>query len=240
MRSPSTGSMPGASAERGVAELAAVREAAGAAVGGVRMHWLYFDRASFAKLDAAGFDYDATWGYNETVGFRAGTSQVFAPIGTQHLLELPLHIQDTSLLYPGRMHCGERDAVALSERIIDAVCHHGGVATISWHERSLSPERLWDEPYHKLLAILRSRGASVRPAREIVAWFRLRRGIDLEGVDITADSVSNLPAATGDDALRVRIHRRSGESSTPGGLTELAAAAGDLEAAARGRRLVGS
>ena len=40
-------------------------------------------------------------GYNETVGFRAGTSQVFAPIGTKHLLELPLHIQDTSLLYPG-------------------------------------------------------------------------------------------------------------------------------------------
>lgn len=228
------------STEQGVAELATVREAVGAAVGGVRMHWLYFDRASFAKLDAAAFDYDATWGYNETIGFRAGTSQVFAPIGTKHLLELPLHIQDTSLLYPGRMHCGERQAVALSARIIDAVCHHGGVATISWHERSLSPERLWDEPYRRLLAILRSRGASVRPAREVVAWFRLRRGVDLEGVDLTADSVESLPAATGDDALRVRVHHPSSKSSASGGLTERAASAADLKAAARGRRLVGS
>ena len=179
--------------ERGGAELATVRDASGTDVCGVRMHWLYFDRSSFGKLDAAGFDYDATWGYNETIGFRAGTSQVFSPLGSDHLLELPLQIQDTSLLFPGRMHCREDEAVTLGKQIIDTVCETGGVATISWHERSLSPERLWDEVYRELLAILRARGASVRPAREVVSWFRLRRGIDLEGVDLTSESVLRLP-----------------------------------------------
>jgi hypothetical protein len=225
--------------DRGVAELETVRHASGAPVGGVRMHWLYFDRDAFAKLDAAGYDYDATWGYNDTVGFRAGTSQVFAPLGSNHLLELPLHIQDTSLLYPGRMHCREREAAALSREIIDTVGRNGGVATISWHERSLSPERLWDGVYRDVLATLRSQGASVRPAREVVSWFRLRRSVDLEGVDITAGSVSDLPAANGADALRVRIHRRPGDAGAPpGAWTDLAVAAADLRSVAHDARLV--
>jgi hypothetical protein len=228
------------STEQGVAELATVRKASGADVGGVRMHWLYFDRSSFDELDAAGFDYDATWGYNDTVGFRAGTSQVFSPLGVEHLLELPLQIQDTSLLYPGRMHCREPEAAALSKQIVDTVCRTGGVATISWHERSLSPERLWGGVYRELLSILRARGASVRPAREVVSWFRLRRGIDLEGVDLTSESVSGIPTTTGAQSLRVRVHHCPGKATAPAGYTDLAVAASDLEAAARGGRLVRS
>jgi hypothetical protein len=229
------------SPHRGGAELATVSQAAGSAVGGVRMHWLYFDHNSFAKLDAAGFDYDATWGYNDAVGFRAGTAQVFGPLGVTHLLELPLHLQDTSLLYPGRMHCREPEAVALSEQIIDTVRRTGGVATISWHERSLSPERLWDRVYREVLATLRARGACVLPAREVVSWFRLRRGIDLEGVDLTPASVAHLPSATGPDALRLRIHRRAGEAALgSAGAADLAVAAGELDAVVRGQRLVRS
>src|SRR5262249_48023540 len=43
------------------------------AADGVRMHWLYFDAAAPEKLEAAGFLYDSTSGYNGTVGYRAGT-----------------------------------------------------------------------------------------------------------------------------------------------------------------------
>jgi hypothetical protein len=229
------------SPERGAAELATVRQACGAGVGGVRMHWLYSDANSFAELDQAGFDYDATWGYNAAVGFRAGTSQVFAPLGARRLLELPLQIQDTALLYPGRMHCREDEAIALGERIIDTVRRTGGVATISWHERSLAPERMWDGVYRRLLASLRVRGASVRPAREIVSWFRLRREIDLEGVDLRSESVGRLPSATGADALRVRVHRRRGEHhSVSGNAVDFSVAASDLGALVRDGQLVGS
>ena len=46
---------------------------------GVRMHWLYFDEESPKILDRAGFSYDSTFGYNDALGFRAGTTNVFSP-----------------------------------------------------------------------------------------------------------------------------------------------------------------
>src|SRR5262249_41655099 len=52
----------------------------GGGVTGARMHWLYFDEQAPARLEQAGFSYDSTFGYNETVGFRAGTVQAFRPM----------------------------------------------------------------------------------------------------------------------------------------------------------------
>ena len=222
--------------DQGAAELATVREASGTNVGGVRMHWLYFDHSSFKKLDAAGFDYDATWGYNDTVGFRGGTSQVFSPLGAEHLLELPLQIQDTSLLYPGRMHCREPEAVALGKQIVDTVCQTGGVATLSWHERSLSPERLWTASTANCCrssapvappSVRRARSspgsgsAAGRPRgrRRRPAWCR------------PPGSKCGRPVAPG------RIHHRTGEVTSASTVdTDHAVAASDLEAAARGGR----
>ena len=44
--------------------------------------------------------YDSTIGYNETVGYRAGTTQPYRPLAASRLLELPLHVMDTALFYP--------------------------------------------------------------------------------------------------------------------------------------------
>ena len=118
-----------------------VAELTGEAELGVRMHWLYFNESSFATLDHAGFLYDASIGYNDAVGFRAGTTQVFRPLSAGRLLELPLHIQDTALFFPGRMNCAEQEALDLCERILNWTQDLGGVSTLSWHERSLVPER---------------------------------------------------------------------------------------------------
>lgn len=195
----------------GRAELAVIQDAIGSVDAGVRMHWLYFDDGSFSALDKAGFSYDATFGYNETTGFRAGTAQVFAPLGAERLLELPLHVQDTALLYPTRMHLRPADALAACEALIAEVAEHGGVATISWHERSLSPERLWDRVYAGVRGLLRARDADVRTAREVVAWFRARRGVCLEGADLDIRALAMAVPADGDPtALRVRIHRAGG------------------------------
>ncbi len=64
-------------ADAGRAELAELLSVTGQRSAGIRMHWLYFDKGSPAQLEKAGFDYDSTWGYNEAVGYRAGTSQAF-------------------------------------------------------------------------------------------------------------------------------------------------------------------
>jgi hypothetical protein len=196
--------------EAATRELREVAELAGEPELGVRMHWLYFNESSFATLDRAGFLYDASIGYNDAAGFRAGTTQVFRPLSAERLLELPLHIQDSALFFPRRMNCTEQEALHICERILDWTQELGGVSTLSWHERSLAPERQWDGAYRRLLARLRQRGARVLPAREVVSWFSARRSVDLQGADVDADRLHAFadrgPETAGPPELVLRIH----------------------------------
>ena len=198
--------------DRGAAtdEFREVAELIGRAELGVRMHWLYFDASSFATLESAGFQYDATMGYNDAVGFRAGTTQVFRPLSVERLFELPLHIQDTALFFPGRMNCAEQEALDLCNRILDWTQRLGGVSTLSWHERSLAPERQWDGSYRCLLAQLRQRRAYVASARDVVSWFNVRRSVELQGAGIGVDRLRALAdrggRAAASPALMLRIH----------------------------------
>jgi hypothetical protein len=144
---------------------------------GIRMHWLYFDGDSPSILEQAGFDYDTTCGYNESIGFKNGTSQPFRPQGATRLLELPMVIQDTALFYPRRMRLNETQAWEICKIVLDNIVKVGGVITLSWHTRSLSPERLWGEFYKKLLDELRNRKAWFGTAIQVVDWFRKRRSV---------------------------------------------------------------
>jgi len=147
---------------------------------GIRMHWLCHNEQTFKILEKAGYLYDSTFGYNETVGFKAGTTQVFKPVGADTLLEIPLHIQDTALFRKGGLNLSEVQAEALCRRVInDAVCY-GGVLTVSWHQRSFGPERLWGGFYEKLIAVLKENNAWFATASEITEWFRMRRSARFE------------------------------------------------------------
>jgi hypothetical protein len=176
---------------------------------GVRMHWLWYNRDTPAILEKAGFEYDATRGYNETIGFRNGTLQVFQPPGACTLLELPLNIQDTALFYPRRLGLSDTEARHLCTQLLDAACLEGGVLTLSWHERSLEPERLWGDHYLWLLGELRARGASMGGAAQVVEWFRCRRSIVFQKCTSTDNIVKVCLAgeAPGRDAsIFVRLH----------------------------------
>jgi hypothetical protein len=74
----------------------------------VRIHWLYFNPRAPSTIEKAGFLYDSTVGYNETIGYRAGTTQIFKHPTVSHLLELPLHIMDTALFYPSYLNLSKR------------------------------------------------------------------------------------------------------------------------------------
>jgi hypothetical protein len=141
------------------------------------MHWLCFDEGSWARLDEAGYVYDATFGYNDAVGFRAGTHQVFRPLSAARLLELPLHIQDTSLFLSSRLGLGEARASADCSIVTNSAREHGGVVTLSWHSRSCGPERLWGGFYRRLIAAIRQSAVWFAPARDVVAWFATRRDV---------------------------------------------------------------
>ncbi len=195
---------------RGREELNEIRSLTGVSEIGVRMHWLYYDEESPAALEKAGASYDSTMGYNETVGYRAGTTQVYKPLQTSQLLELPLHVMDTALFYPTHLGLSAEQATVLIERMIDNAIEFGGCMTINWHDRSMFPERLWGQCYCDLVEKLRIRAAWFPTAGQAVAWFRKRRAARFEAdrtepdgmcARAMSDNRDNLPG------LRLRIHK---------------------------------
>lgn len=176
---------------------------------GVRMHWLYFDQQSPDVLDNAGADYDSTAGYNEAIGYRAGTAQAYKPLKARRLLELPLIIMDTALFFPKRQDLSAEAARDQVQRILEHAAASGGCITVNWHDRSISPERNWGAFYADLINELKMRGAWFATASEAVSWFRKRRSAVFEDIGcepltsqlgIAANaSYSDLPA------LQVRI-----------------------------------
>jgi hypothetical protein len=182
---------------------------------GVRMHWLYFAQDSPRRLEDAGFDYDSTCGYNETVGYRAGTSQVFRPIGCGTLMELPMSIMDSALFTAGRMNLRREEALQLCCRIIENARRFGGTLVINWHERSLAPERLWGCFYKVLLEeVEKGDRAWFGTAREAVEWFRWRRSITFRpgGSPEQPYVLVSAPRSANPGAV-IRVHR----PSPPGG-----------------------
>ncbi len=186
---------------------------------GVRMHWLYFSAASPAILDEAGFLYDSTVGYNETVGYRAGTSQVFKPLSAKRMLELPLHVMDTALFYPSQLNLSAREAWEKLVPILDNAARNGGVLTINWHDRSIAPERLWGDFYIRLLHWLENRGPWFSTARQAVGWFRRRRAVTFDRVEREGSSIRvkvSVPPDRGLPPMRLRVHLPRGPAHSGG------------------------
>lgn len=198
------------SVEKGKQELNRIAEATSQKNIGVRIHWLCFDRCSPAVLEQAGFDYDATFGYNEMIGYKGGTTQIFRPLGLERLLELPLHIQDTALFYPRRLGLTGAQARELCTTLLDTAVRFGGVLTVSWHERSLVPERLWGEFYKDLLQELQARGAWFGTAGQVVQWFRWRRSVMFEAYSFRENKVRlrlKQEGGASEPHLFLRVHR---------------------------------
>lgn len=177
------------SSESGRVEKEAIRQLTGDNHIGVRMHWLYFSKSAPVKLAEAGFCYDSTLGYNERVGFRSGTTQVFHMPDRYALPELPMNIMDTALFYPGRMGLSHGDALWHCRTLISHLGKWGGVLTVNWHTRSLSPERNWDDFYMDLLALLSEEGPWFATARDAVEWFETRRSIRFEDIEVLEDKI---------------------------------------------------
>ena len=151
---------------------------------GVRMHWLFFEANSPVVLDKAGFAYDSSFGYNQTIGYRAGTLQAYKPLGASSLMELPLHIMDTALFYPNHLNLSDREAERMVWKLIDDAATFGGVLTVNWHDRSIAPERLWGQFYLKLIDELKTRGVWFPTAARAVSWFKARRSVVFEIVSL--------------------------------------------------------
>jgi hypothetical protein len=202
---------------KGSKERNIISEVSGEDCMGLRMHWLYFSEDSPGLLEQAGFLYDSTLGYNEAVGYRSGTTQIFCLPGTSQVFELPLNVMDTALFYPKRMGLSERKALDLCRRVLDDMRTYGGVFTINWHTRSLSPERNWDDFYSELLDVLRGENVWFTSAKSAVNWFRKRRSIHFDDVEVMPDCVKIRLSSDNDEdlpGLSLRIYIPGAMSET--------------------------
>jgi hypothetical protein len=172
------------SVEKGRAELSRIAEITGGSHIGIRIHWLLHNANTASVLDQGGYAYDSTAGYNETVGYRSGTTQVFRPLGAKTLLELPLHIHDGALFYHDRLDLSEPEAEERCKDLIENAGQFGGVLTVLWHDRSHGPERFWGDFYITLVDVLKSSDAWFATAAQAVSWFRRRREVRFERTGI--------------------------------------------------------
>jgi peptidoglycan/xylan/chitin deacetylase (PgdA/CDA1 family) len=224
------------SADKGRAELERVAALTDGARIGVRMHWLLRDEHTPRVLEDAGYAWDSSLGYNETVGYFNGTTQAFRPAGTTSLLELPLHIQDGALFYPGRLNLTDADAWRRCASLIEHAKTYGGVLTVLWHDRSHAPERFWGDFYVRLIDALKSRGAWFGTAGNVVEWFAKRREARFErlgtGIRLRHQGEAISPAL----ALRVHARRPAGSnrSERRASWTDIPWAGGDVEDVERG------
>jgi hypothetical protein len=193
----------------GRAEMREIASITGRQKTGVRMHWLYFSEQTPRLLEEAAFDYDSTWGYNDAVGFRAGTSQVFAFPGAPKLLELPLSIMDTALFAWDRWAMTRTDAWRHCDAVLNHAVRTGGTVVVNWHCRSLAPERLWRSFYQDLLNRLSGDGRVwFASAGDAIEWFRWRRSIRFAAStdDGSVRIEALMPGPSGTGAL-IRMHR---------------------------------
>lgn len=210
--------------EKARIESARIRELTGQTKIGVRMHWLYFSEASPKILEQAGFTYDSTFGYNDALGFRGGTTQAFSPLGAEDFLELPLNIQDTAMFYPNRMNLSEAKAMDCCKLLIEHMATFGGALTINWHTRSLSPERLWGDFYLQLVKEIQEKRVWFATAEKIVAWFQRRRALRFNQVEFREDGLHLKmagPSVNGQPPFLIRVHNpqsRSCAHPNPSGL----------------------
>lgn len=201
-------------------ELEKIRMATRASEIGVRMHWLYFGEKTHQLLEKAGFAYDSTVGYNETIGYRAGTTQIFKPLDVEHLLELPLHIMDTALFFPPYLDLSPAEAEAAIAPLLEHVARFGGALTVNWHDRSIAPERFWDSTYVSLLERAKREGAWFPSASQAVSWFRRRRSTTIEHITPHGNTLRiKLSVRDGESdqlpGLRLRVHKNCNTRADP-------------------------
>jgi len=141
---------------------------------GCRNHYLRIKVPSTWRLQAqAGFEYDSTLGYADSIGFRNGMCHPFSPYDlganeTIGIIEVPLVVMDGSLF--GYMKLDVTEAWEMTKRLIDKTQMCQGVLTVLWHNTHMRGDML--EFYKKLLQYCYEKGAWMTSGQEIARWWR--------------------------------------------------------------------
>lgn len=162
-------------------------EACGREVVSVRQHTLqYHPELTPALQSEAGLLIDSTHGFNDLIGYRAGTC--FPYLCWDHrrgatlpLLELPLHIQDGPLM---RGTGSVEEAVESAVGLMETTDRLGGCLVILWHPQWLGTDAGL-AVFRAILQEGKRRNAWGCTTRELAAWW-LARTERLMRTEVTA------------------------------------------------------
>jgi hypothetical protein len=173
-------------------------------VEGVRQHYLRMrPGATQHVMQAAGFSYDATYGFPDRNGFRLGAADVLpgwdASAGREmKLIEVPLTWMDRALSKYAGIEEPEgwvEDGLALAEQARAA----GGLWVGLWHPNMTDAIGFPGAPsaFVHLLERLNSSRPYIAPLGEIVAWRKARRAVRVRSAasgEVVAVSGAPTPA----------------------------------------------
>ncbi|HVP11791.1 MAG TPA: hypothetical protein VMV94_11460 [Phycisphaerae bacterium] len=151
----------------------------GHGIAGVRHHYLQLDPVAPMRTLAthadAGLLYDATVGFNDDLGFRAGIALPYQPYDPQRqgaapLVELPTGIADMHM--PKQYETVSVEAVAEHLRIVRGL---GGLALLNWHVGNWHFAPAWRDSYCAACRLLaEDADVWVATPREVATWWRQR------------------------------------------------------------------
>ncbi len=144
---------------------------------GQRYHFLRVDpHANLAPLVELGFEYDASLGFADALGFRAGIAHPFRPWDFARdapldLVEIPLAAMDVTLADERYLGLSATAAEGRLMTLLDWAAVHGGGFSVLWHpdrfDRATSAG--WDRLYFRLIEGVRIRGGVCISAQELAA-----------------------------------------------------------------------
>jgi peptidoglycan/xylan/chitin deacetylase (PgdA/CDA1 family) len=143
---------------------------------GVRQHYLMMKMPDFwLAQEGAGFKYDSTVGFTQTVGFRTGTMfpyRAFDRVKEKalNLLEIPLTVMERNVF------SDEKEPWEACREMIDIVEKQNGMLVILWHQRFFNENEFpgYAELYKKIIEYCQKRGAWVASLDEIYKWWAKR------------------------------------------------------------------
>jgi len=144
---------------------------------GYRNHYLRFKIPNtWILLSRAGFKYDSTLGYSNSVGFRNGMCFPFKPFNLHDdkeidIIEIPLAIMDSAMFYNMRLTLDK--SWQISKKIIDNVINTGGVVTILWHNDTFDDvyRKGWGQLYETILKYAHENEGWLTSGNGIYSWW---------------------------------------------------------------------
>ena len=195
---------------------------------GARGHYLRIvpDR-TFRALADAGLRYDATLGFHDRPGYRAGLAHPFTTYDSERatplpLLELPLALMDTTLW--GYAHLDRDGSLAALEAVLTEARAVEGLAMLLIHQNVLDATDFPIGPPLYEAALAACGEAYAVPAKEIAAWWRARQGIGLEySVPFDGGMTVGLKVQEAIEGLAIHVHPPPGvEFADVGGASVIA------------------